>query len=228
MHRIAPYTAADGWTRYHLTELAQWTSSATPSQNELRVADTEIEGVVCAALTSGVILVHHVRSKVSIQVPFEPSLSHHSIALSGVAVFHLAFCTLNAYALADLKRPAVSRMPLHGAWTYTAMRTLADGSVVVLMQSTSGLLVHRLDRSGRSVLHSAFHKSTKEAAYDMRASDVCGKDYVVCATKVPYPKTADLRFVSLANNTVRNVRYGGITFQVRRPAVVYCVFSVSA
>lgn len=100
------------------------------------------------------------------------------------------------------------------------LRLLPDGSVLFILLSwrEEGLLVHRVDHTGRTVLDYTYHKCAADVKYNPRAIAVCGNDYLVCAMEARAPQAGHnpgLRFVSLNTGAMHACSYDGAALKVR-------------
>lgn len=210
LHRLAPQTHTDGWPRYSLTELARWnaepSSAALGGQIDRLCVARTVHGIVCAALTPGVILLYNTRTNKAEQVSFEQgSHSNHTIALSDAALFHLSFARLITLALDDLKgRPVVTKLSLPSMnLILSSLLCLPDGAVAAVITGDKGLFVARMDATGRDLLHSAF---TKCAPYfSHRSVQAYGSEFVVCPMGAAR-SSGGILFVSLRDGSTLNVK----------------------
>lgn len=189
LYRLVAHTAADGWTRYHLTQCVSWINSR-PSSTSLRAIDTEAHGVVCASLTYSVLTLYFSRTNQAVRMPYSPEAPFQSIALSASALFHQSETKFRRFPF-DLAPPMVTDAPLPPTnYPSGDLRLLPDGSVLFILLSwrEEGLLVHRVDHTGRTVLDYTYHKCAADVKYNPRAIAVCGNDYLVCAMEARAPR----------------------------------------
>lgn len=182
LHRLVAHSAADGWTRYHITLLDSWTN------------------VVWRSLP---LCKRHCGARCSL---YQTHSYHRSIEFMRLS--------LNDLTLA----PVMTTLPT--AWLdSTDLRVLQDDSVALIacVGDLDCLLVHRVDHTGRTVLHSACYTCTPDVKYNPRAIDVCGNDFLVCAMdrrKQQAGGNAGLQFLSLSTNMTHACSYEGTAFKV--------------
>lgn len=222
LHCLSPRVDdQDGWTRYHSTRLAQWeaevsTAYSRTTYGALSVADTEAHGIVCAALSPGVITVHYARKNVTMNLPFtQGSTESYRIVLTGNALFFLSQCVLSVYDLGDLAPPLVTKFkPPSGSLNWNALRRLPDGSVAVLIALSRYLQVYRMAATGRSIVHS----STTAVSLPRPSVDVYGTEYLVVSPGkdgLAQIKTVQLIFVPLSDRPPKTTPYRALPLHVR-------------
>lgn len=187
------------------------------------VAHTEAHGVVCAALSPGVILVHYARKNTTVKLPFtQGSHDSYRLALTGASLFFLSQCVLSMYDLADLAPPLVTKLtPPVGSLCWNALRVVPDGSVALLLASRSGLQVYRMAQTGASLLHSSF----TPIAIPHASFDVYGHDYLVFSfgSSLLNETEAKLLFVPLCERRPEHtLRYWGLPMHVRSATACVC------